>query len=89
MSKPVHPADTTTTAINIGDQDAAIILPQGYDPKNITVIRPDSPPDRPILPAKKVEVAMDLLDNDSVEASARLQFLRKVYIIVTSNDVIM
>lgn len=76
-----------STIVNLKeDGQATLVLPAGYDPNNIQVIRPEEN-DIPIVEPTKVvpETALDHLESDSLESKARIRFIRKVYIIVTSN----
>ena len=48
-----------TTAINIGDQDAIIVCPQGYDASNITIVKKeDEPYQEPVKPEPQTVLEM-------------------------------
>ena len=83
MQNPT-PADTTTIHLQEGEQ-TNIVIPAGYQPDQITIIKNQPAPyEEPKRPPPET-ILDELIDADnSLEVSDRLKFLRKVYIIVGS-----
>lgn len=75
-----------TTFVNLQENgQATFVLPAGYDPNQIQIIKPEDKDTSIISPVKVApETVLDHLESDSLESSARIKFIRKVYILVTS-----
>ena len=80
--------DATAIHIKSGEQ-ANIIIPPGCQHNQITIINHEQ--SEILEPAKPPPetVAEMLEDSSSLEVSARLKFIRKVYMIVGGNNVSM
>ena len=59
------PLNPQQTSINIKDNNATIVLPAGYDPSNITIVKAEEP-SLPLPPRQEPQTVVDLLEDDSL-----------------------